>query len=83
MNPSSASTAAVRPVNEEPSLGDDPPPPEDGASYLATSTPGIDIMEGHPPELTLKLFTLAFDGGGGIDAPLGGGGGTYCSYFFD
>ena len=78
MNPSSGSAAAARPFDVERPLEDErPPPPEDGTSNDPTLTPGIDIIGGHPPELTLNVFTLAFDGGGGIDAPLGGGGGTY------
>ena len=78
MNPSSGSVAAARPFDEERPLEDErPPPPEDGTSNEPTLTPGIDIIGGQPPELTLNVFTLAFDGGGGIDAPLGGGGGTY------
>ena len=83
MNPSSGSAAAARPFDEERPLEDErPPPPADGNSNEPTLTPGIDIIGGHPPELTLKVFTLAFDDGGGIDAPLGGGGGTYWAYFF-
>ena len=78
MNPSSGSAAAARPFDEERPLDDERPLlPDDGNSNEPTFTPGIDIIGGHPPELTLKVFTLAFDGGGGIDAPLGGGGGTY------
>lgn len=83
MNPSSGSAAGAwaRPFDLERDLDEARPFPEDGNSKEPAFTPGIDIIGGHPPELTLKVFTLAFFGGGGIAAPLGGGGGTYWACF--
>ena len=80
MNPSSGSAAgacACRPFDLERDLEPARPFPVDGNSNEPVFTPGIDIIGGHPPELTLNVFTLEFFGGGGIAAPLGGGGGTY------
>ena len=79
MKPSSGSAAAALPFDVERPLEDERPfpPPAAGNSNEPALTPGIDIIGGHPPELTLKVLTFAFYGGGGIAAPLGGGGGTY------
>lgn len=83
MNPSSGSAAGAcaRPFDLERDLEEERPLPVDGNSKEPVFTPGIDIIGGQPPELTLKVFTLAFFGGGGMAAPLGGGGGTYWACF--
>ena len=79
MKPSSGSAAAALPFDVERPLEDERPfpPPAAGNSNDPVLTPGMDIIGGHPPELTLKVLTFAFYAGGGIDAPLGGGGGIY------
>ena len=79
MKPSSGSAAAALPFDVERPLEDERPlpPPAAGNSNDPALTPGMDIIGGHPPELTLKVLTFAFYAGGGIDAPLGGGGGIY------
>ena len=82
VSPSSGSAAAARPLEVERPLEDErPPPPDAGTSSEPAFTPGMDIIGGQGPELTLKVLTLAFVGGAGMDAPLGGGGGTYYTYF--
>ena len=82
VSPSSGSAAAARPFEVERPLEDErPPPPDPGTSSEPAFTPGMDIIDGHGPELTLKVLTLELVGGAGMDAPFGGGGGTYEACF--
>ena len=83
MNPSSGSAAGAvaLPFDLERDLEEERPFPVDGNSREPVFTPGIDIIGGAAPELTLKVFTLEFFGGGGIAVPPGGGGGTYSFCF--
>jgi hypothetical protein len=83
VNPSSGSAAGAvaLPFDLERDLEEERPFPVDGNSREPVFTPGIDIIGGAAPELTLKVFTLEFFGGGGIAVPPGGGGGTYWACF--